>query len=46
MIHARFDGRCKACGMDIEEGDLIGLVDGEWCCQDCVEEYGEDPDDE
>lgn len=42
MILARFDGRCKSCERDIAEGDEIGLVDGEWCCEECVQEYGED----
>jgi hypothetical protein len=41
MIPARFDGRCS-CGEPISEGDPIGLVDGEWCCEACVDEMGED----
>lgn len=44
MISARFDGKCKCCEMEISEGDQIGRVDGEWCCESCVEEHGEDED--
>lgn len=42
MIAARFDGKCPSCEKRIDEGDQIGLVDGEWCCEECVEEHGED----
>ncbi|HVL39897.1 MAG TPA: hypothetical protein VM328_10955 [Fimbriimonadaceae bacterium] len=34
VIAARYPGRCN-CGEPIEEGDLIGLVDGEWVCEEC-----------
>lgn len=42
MISAQFSSKCPGCGGDIEEGERIGLVDGDWCCELCVEEYGED----
>jgi hypothetical protein len=45
MIRARFETECNACERVIAEGDLIGRVDGEWCCEDCVREHGEDEDD-
>lgn len=41
MIEAGFDSVC-ACGARIREGDPIGRVDGEWCCEACVAEWGED----
>lgn len=41
MIEAGFDSVC-ACGHPIHEGTMIGLVDGEWCCEDCVNDMGED----
>lgn len=39
MITAGYDSRCS-CGTPIEEGDEIGLVDGEWVCAGCVEDAG------
>jgi hypothetical protein len=39
VISAGYEGRCS-CGKAIHEGDPIGKVDGEWCCQDCVDEMG------
>jgi hypothetical protein len=42
MISARYAGKCPSCGQQINEGDGIGLVDGDWSCEDCVDEYGED----
>jgi hypothetical protein len=42
MITARYEGRCPGCGEPIEEGDQIGMVDEEWCCERCVEDAGED----
>jgi hypothetical protein len=44
VIRARFENRC-ACGRTIREGDNIGLVDGEWVCEECVDgaDGGEDP---
>ncbi len=42
MIQARFSNRCPGCGEDICEGDIIGKVDGEWCCEVCVESAGGD----
>ena len=44
MIRASFDSRCPSCLEDIHEGDEIGMIDGEWCCAECVEDNGgEDP---
>jgi hypothetical protein len=42
---AGFSGKCPGCGEQIAEGDAIGLVDGDWCCEDCVDEHGEDGED-
>lgn len=42
MIRARFESECKACERVIEEGELIGQVDGDWCCEECVREHGDD----
>lgn len=36
---ATYDSRCP-CGNYIEAGDEIGLVDGQWVCEHCVEENG------
>lgn len=41
VISAGYSGKCPGCGNPIEEGDAIGLVDGDWCCEDCVDENGE-----
>jgi hypothetical protein len=41
VIVAGSSGVCS-CGARIREGDSIGLVDGEWCCEDCVTDMGED----
>lgn len=41
MIIAAYNGKCS-CGKPIDEGDLIGLVDGEWVCEECAGENGED----
>lgn len=40
MIRATFDSMCPGCGNVIEEGDEIGRLDGEWCCEVCVEDAG------
>lgn len=40
MIDARFSGKCPGCGEHIAEGDRIGLVDGDWVCETCVEDSG------
>lgn len=42
MIPARYPGKCPGCGERIEEGDLIGKVDGDWCCEGCLDANGED----
>ncbi len=42
MIQARHDSRCGGCENAIEAGDMIGKVDGEWCCEVCVESAGGD----
>ena len=44
MISARYSGKCPGCGDPIEEGDTIGRVDGDWCCEGCLQEHGEDDD--
>jgi ribosomal protein L37AE/L43A len=46
MIVARFELECKACERTVAEGEKIGLVDGLWCCEDCVKEHGEDDDEQ
>lgn len=40
MIAARFDTTCPSCEESIYEGDRIGLLDDEWCCEACVEAAG------
>ncbi len=40
MISARYDGKCPGCGEQICEGDRIGRVDGDWVCENCVEDAG------
>jgi formylmethanofuran dehydrogenase subunit E len=40
MTDAKFDSRCPACDEPIHEGDRIGVVDGEWLCEECVEDAG------
>jgi hypothetical protein len=45
MKRAFYSGKCPGCGGDIEEGESIGKVDGDWCCADCVDEHGEDAPD-
>lgn len=42
VIRARFELECKGCEREVAEGELIGRVDGLWCCEDCVREHGED----
>lgn len=43
MTTADYSQTCS-CGHRIEEGDLVGKVDGEWVCESCVEDNGgEDP---
>lgn len=34
---ARYDGECAECYADIAEGDEIGYVDGEICCESCCD---------
>ena len=44
MATAAYNEMCPGCGDPIDEGDRIGLVDAEWCCEDCVRRNGgEDP---
>lgn len=45
MIVAGYDSRCPGCDAEIREGDTIGLSCGEWCCEDCVNDLGEDGED-
>lgn len=40
MIDACYSEKCPGCGEWIHEGDPIGVVDGEWCCESCVEDAG------
>lgn len=40
MVTATYDSRCGLCDGMIEEGEPIGRVDGEWCCEDCIAESG------
>jgi hypothetical protein len=43
MIEARYPKKCPGCGDQIDEGDDIGMVEGEWVCEDCVDaNEGED----
>jgi hypothetical protein len=42
VIIARYSGKCPGCGERIEEGDPLGKVDGDWCCEVCVNSHGED----
>ena len=42
MIRAQYSGKCPGCGEPIAEGDYIGKVDGDWRCEECVDEHGED----
>lgn len=42
MIQARYTTKCPGCGERIEEGENIGMVDGDWCCEMCVtDNHGE-----
>lgn len=34
---ARYDGECSECFCEISEGDEIGYVDDEICCESCCE---------
>lgn len=40
MIFAQWPKKCPGCGDEIDEGDLIGLVDSEWVCSECVDSAG------
>lgn len=40
MIEAMRDSRCGGCDEQIREGDSIGVVDGEWVCEECVKDAG------
>lgn len=35
-MEAKYMSRCGLCAGDIEPGDEIGKIEGEWCCQTCV----------
>jgi hypothetical protein len=35
---ARYDGHCVPCGTAFDEGDAVGYVDDELCCEDCYDE--------
>lgn len=36
-MNATRGGRCPGCDDRIREGDLIGVVDGEWLCEECFQ---------
>lgn len=41
-FEARYDGECKHCLTDIQEGDEIGYVNDEIACESCFyDEYPE-----
>jgi formylmethanofuran dehydrogenase subunit E len=40
MIEAKWDKKCPGCGESIYEGDKIGIVDGDWVCESCVDDSG------
>jgi hypothetical protein len=40
VIPAGFESACACCGEWIIEGEAIGKLDGEWCCQVCIDEAG------
>lgn len=45
MIVAQFDSKCPGCGEPIVgELDAVGRVEGEWCCEACVENTGGEDD--
>lgn len=46
MITAGYASRCPDCDGPILEGDDIGLVEGEWVCESCVEDAGGSEDDD
>ena len=37
-FEARYDGECKWCSAEIQEGDQIGYVDNEIACLECFED--------
>jgi hypothetical protein len=37
VIYAAFNGHCAECDGAVRIGDRIGLSDGEWCCDRCVQ---------
>lgn len=34
---ASYPGGCSECGEDFDEGDRVGYVDDELCCDDCCQ---------
>lgn len=34
---AQYPGKCPDCGNEIEEGDPIYLVDGDWLDEECAQ---------
>lgn len=40
LFFAMYDGECSHCLSDILEGDEIGYVDDEICCQNCWDDAG------
>lgn len=42
---AGYPSRCPECGISTREGDPVGLVEGDWLCNDCYDDGpGDDPD--
>ena len=37
-FYARYEGTCAACFEHIYEGDYIGYIDDEVCCEDCCDD--------
>lgn len=36
IFPAAFPGRCGYCQLDFDEGDPVGYLEDELCCEDCV----------
>lgn len=36
---AAYPGECSECGLDFMDGDEIGYVDDEICCEECCEQF-------
>lgn len=40
LFKIAYDDYCRECGDECDEGDRMGYVDDEICCEDCWEEAG------